>query len=364
MAGVTLAQVAARAGVSQPTASRVLNGSSRTPAPHVVEAVRKAADELGYIVNAQAQALVRSTSGLLGLVVHDIADPYFSVVAAGVQEAAHAHGRHLMLAVTMQDPSQELAAAQVFIAHRADAIVLTGSRWTGRQAAPIQRRLEADLGRYVEAGGHVSVIGEPVPGAHAVVPENRRAATSLARALVAEGGRDFIVLSGPPDLVTAVERTRGFVSGLAKEGIQPRAVVSGGFTRDGGFEAMQEAMALVKNPGPASPCVFAVTDVMALGAVAALRDAQLVVPDDVRVAGFDDIPTLRDHSPGLTTVRLPLKQMGVDAAEFALGERQEQPVVRRVKGEVVLRESTRLHRLAAEGAARGVGATASTPATE
>lgn len=348
MAGVTLAQVAARAGVSQPTASRVLNGSSRTPAPHVVEAVRRAADELGYIANAQAQALARSSSGLLGLLVQDIADPYFSVVAAGVQGAAGAHGRHLMLAVTLRDPELELTAAQVFIAHRADAIVLTGSQWMNPPAAAIRKRLQADLRRYTEAGGHVSVVGKPVPHAHAVVPENRLGAADLARALVAEGAREFIVLSGPRKLSTAAERTRGFLDGLAGSMIRPSAVVHGDFTRDGGYDAMQASIGLIKNNTAAPLCVFAVTDVMALGAMAALREAGVVVPDDVWVAGFDDIPTLRDHSPTLTTVRLPLQAMGRDAAEFALAQSQAKPIIKRVAGEVVLRASTGLQPVPAE----------------
>ena len=88
VAGVTLTDEALRAGVSQPTASRVLNGSSRRPSPAVVEAVRRAAEELGYIFNAQARALARSQTGLVGLVVHDITDPYFSTIAAGVQGEA------------------------------------------------------------------------------------------------------------------------------------------------------------------------------------------------------------------------------------------------------------------------------------
>src|SRR5690349_15573756 len=92
---VTLTDVARHAGVSQPTASRVLNGSSRKPAPDVVDAVRKAAAELGYIPNAQAQALARSSTGLLGLIVHDIADPYFSTIVSGVQESASAQHRQM-----------------------------------------------------------------------------------------------------------------------------------------------------------------------------------------------------------------------------------------------------------------------------
>src|SRR6476646_2990466 len=131
---VTLTDVAVRAGVSQPTASRVLNGSLRKPAQHIVDAVRKAADELGYTPNAQAQALARASTGLLGLVVHDIADPYFSMVASGVQRAASARGRQMLLAVSSRDPDTELACVASFVAHRTEMIIVVGSRSTSPPA--------------------------------------------------------------------------------------------------------------------------------------------------------------------------------------------------------------------------------------
>lgn len=341
MGAVTLADVAALAGVSQPTASRVLNGSTRKPAAHVVEAVRKAADELGYIANAQAQALARAASGLLGLVVQDIADPYFSVIAAGVQETADEERRQLMLAVTARSPERELAAVQTFIAHRADAIVLAGSRWSSRRATRLRNQLKADLARFAATGGRVAVIGKALPGTHAVVPENRRGAAALAQALAAHGATDFFVAAGPSQLTTAVDRTAGFVGALAADGIESRAVVHCDLTRDGGYAAAIEVLNREETrSGTRAPVIFAVTDVMALGAMAAIRDAGLRIPDDVQVAGFDDIPTLRDHTPGLTTVRLPLHDMGRRAATYALLSKGPELLTHRVSGEVVLREST------------------------
>jgi LacI family transcriptional regulator len=337
---VTLADVAARAGVSQPTASRVLNGSARKPGQSVVAAVRKAADELGYIANAQAQALARSTSGLLGLIVQDIADPYFSSIVAGVQQVAETHRRQVMLAVTMRSLERELIALQTFIAHRADAIVLAGSQWSDRTQPAVGVRLKADLARYIASGGHAAVVGAPLPSAHAVVPRNRHGAAALARALVAEGARDFVVLGGPPDVGTARDRVAGFTAALSEAGISPRAVIVSEFDRDGGYAAAKEAVPEVRRSAGASPCVFAVTDVMALGAMAAFREAGLGIPHDIQVAGFDDIPTLRDHTPALTTVRLPLEDMGRRAAELALDAHRPRPVTARVTGEVLLRGST------------------------
>lgn len=339
MSAVTLTDVARRAGVSQPTASRVLNGSTRTPAPHVVEAVRRAAEELGYVPNAQAQALARSATGLLGLLVHDIADPYFSAIASGVQRAAAGQRRQVMLAVTSRSPVQELAGVEAFMAHRTDAIVMVGSRWTTPEAAAVADRMNVVLTRYKVNGGRLTVIGQPIPGASAVVPDNEGAAAALADALVASGLRDFVVLGGPVGLLTATERVTGFTAALAEHGLRPRAVQHGEFTRDGGYAA---ARALVTDVLPADVphCVFAVNDVMAVGAMTALREAGLRIPEDAQVAGFDDIPTLRDHHPGLTTVRLPLQDMGEQAVALALGGNANRSRIRKVSGQVVLRAST------------------------
>ena len=341
MAAVTLTDVAVRAGVSQPTASRVLNGSARKPAAHVVEAVRRAAQELGYVPNAQAQALARSTTGLLGLVVHDISDPYFSAIASGVQRAAAALDRQMMLTATLLRPSHEVDAVEAFISHRTDAIVMVGSRWMTEEGLAAAERLDTDLARYTRNGGRVAVVGQAIPHAHAVIPDNRGGAKALADSLVASGLREFIVLSGPAALTTAADRTAGFLSALDAHGLSPRGVVPGAFTRDGGYAAARQALADLSSPSDLPVCLFAANDVMALGAMTAMREQGISVPGDVQIAGFDDIPTLRDHSPSLTTVRLPLQAMGERAVELALaGPANGEHRIESISGEVVLREST------------------------
>jgi LacI family transcriptional regulator len=340
---VTLKDVAMLAGVSQPTASRVLNGSTRRPTPAVVEAVRRAADELGYISNAQAQALARSQTGLIGLVVHDIADPYFSTVAAGVQAEASQRDRQVLLATTLRSTEQEIRAVNAFIGYRTDAIVLVGSRVQTDDGRRDQERLTYLLDRYRNLGGRIAVIGQPLPGTHTITPDNRAGAAALAKALLAEAPREFVVLSGPPKLATAVDRTAGFVRELRRTGSKPLAVVPGEFTRDGGYEAARQVIeSLDLKPGR-DVCVFAVNDVMALGAMAAFRAGRLRIPQDVQVAGFDDIPTLRDHDPGLTTFALPLQEMGRRAIEMALASDTGAQSVTRATGRVIMRESTKPH---------------------
>ncbi|CAN3128404.1 LacI family DNA-binding transcriptional regulator [Mycobacterium sp. smrl_JER01] len=340
MAAVTLQDVAARAGVSQATASRVLNGSARIPGEGVADRVRTAARELGYVPNAQAQALARASTGLLGLIVHDIADPYFSSIVRGVQAAARTARKQVLLASTDRDFDIEREAVSTFIAHRADAIVLAGSRQSGH----LDRELEAEFGRYRANGGRVVVIGQPLAFGGAVEPENHFASAELADALMMSGHTRFAVIGGPANIRTAVDRRNGFVEALGRHGLTPLVEVSGSFTRDGGHAAARRlAAALQLTPGSgAEPvCVFAVTDVMAIGAIAAWREHGLAVPRDVCVAGFDDIPTLRDHTPSLSTVALPLEQIGSRAVDLAL-RTDADDLRERVPGQVVLRDSTRL----------------------
>ena len=342
MAAVTLHDVALRAGVSQATASRVLNGSNRVPGVGVADRVRTAARELGYVPNAQAQALARASTGLLGLIVHDIADPYFSEIARGVQVAARTACKQVLLAGTDRDVDLERESVSTFIAHRADAIILVGSR----QSGDLDRELEAEFGRYRANGGRMVVVGQPLAFGGAVEPENRFASAELADALVSTGHRRFAVIGGPGNIRTAVDRRNGFVEALGRHGLTPLVEVSGSFTRDGGFTAARRlATALELGPGtPDNPvCVFAVTDVMAIGAIAAWREMGLSVPTDLCIAGFDDIPTLRDHTPSLTTVALPLQQIGTRAVELALcPDRNIDDLRERVAGRIVLRDSTRL----------------------
>ncbi|MBV2365048.1 LacI family DNA-binding transcriptional regulator [Streptomonospora nanhaiensis] len=333
---VTLEQVARHAGVSLATASRVLNGSTRQVGRTLRDRVTASAHELGYLANASAQTLARNTSSLVGLIVHDIADPYFSSIASGVTRAAEDEGLVVVLGTTGRTPQRELELLATLRSHRARAVVLAGSRTVEEETT---RRLADEIATFTGRGGRIACVSQEGLPADTVVPDNRNGAAELARHLIGLGHRRFALLAGPTNLRTARDRLDGFHAALSAAGIEldPRNVVHGAFTRDGGYESTRRLLAA----GTDATCLFAVNDVMATGAMAALRDAGLHVPRDLSVAGFDDIPTLRDLTPGLTTVRLPLEWMGEEAARLALREdADEEPRTVAVSGEVVVREST------------------------
>ena len=332
---ITLEDVARLAGVSMATASRVLSKSPRVVRPELRDKVLAAAARLSYTPNPHARALARSASDLVGLVVHDIADPYFSSIAAGVTRVAEEQGAMVLLGTTLREAEREIEYVAMLRAQRARAVILVGSRSTDTE---MTERLSAELTAFQANGGRVACVSQARLGVPTVEPDNRAGAHRLARALVELGHRRFAVLAGPPALLTARDRLEGFRAGLEESGGIAEDVIEGPFTRDGGHSAALELL----DRGTSATCVFAVNDVMAVGAVAALRERDVAVPDDMSLAGFDDIATLRDTIPALTTVRLPLEEMGEQAARMTLvpdPETETGPLI--VPGEVILRTSTR-----------------------
>jgi LacI family transcriptional regulator len=355
VAASTLTEVARLAGVSPATASRVLNGSARTPGKDIAERVRQAADSLGYIPNAQAQGLAKSSSGLIGLIVHDIADPYFAAIARGVQDAAREQRKMVLLATTGGGPAEEKEAVAAFAARRADSIVIAGSRSCRTEDQEGNAQLAAELDRYCRNGGRVAVVGHAVVGAtalegyHVVEVPNQELAGRLATELAPGWDGDFVIIGGPEGLYTSDDRIRGFQDGLAWAGRRPAVVLRSAFNRAGGYEAGLQLAARIKAASAADSaapkmCIFAVNDVMAIGAAAALRSEGLRIPRDASIAGFDDIETLRDFRPALSTVRLPLEDIGRLATRATrprpAGEDQEAGPDEAVTGEVTLRRST------------------------
>jgi len=336
---VNLQDIADHAGVSLATASRVLGNGSRRVGEELIERVTRAATELGYSANLPARTVATGHSNIVGVLVHDISDPYFSTIAVAVARRADQHAAIVSIGNAFGDAGREHAYVSMMRSMRARAVVIAGSRSDNHNS---HQALRDELEAFERGGGRAVCIGQPLLGIDTVAPENEVGAQALATTLVAAGHRSFAVLAGPPHLHTAQDRLRGFRAGLEQAGItlQERDVITGEFNRDGGYEALAT---LLSRGAPLPRCVFAVNDVMAVGALACLHTAGLDVPGDVAVAGFDDIVTLRDVSPRLTTVRLPLELMGEMVGRLALDQEQDEaPRLLRVPGEVILRESTAL----------------------
>lgn len=330
----TLDDVARAAGVSLATASRVLNGSTRKVAESYRERVEAAAAELGYTANLSAQATARGTSGIIALLVADIADPYFGQLASGVARGADEAGLIVTIAITERDPQREVRLVRALRGQRPRGLILAASRTDGPDAVGLQAELDA----FARMGGRVVALGPAGSDIRSVTIDNRGGSHSLGAELAALGYRDAIIVGAAEGIRTSDDRIAGFTEGFTSGGGSIREVRRGDFTRDAGYAAAQELLAAGI---PAGTLIFGISDVVAIGIMSAVRDAGRAVGDDIAVAGFDDIATGRDIRPGLTTVRVPLEDLGYRALHAALEAEwdAEQPTV---PLDVIVRGSTPL----------------------
>ena len=329
-----LRDVAQRAGVSVATASRVLSGNADGVAQPRREAVLTAARMLHYVPNAHAQALARAGTTQIGAILHDVSDPYFSEIIRGIQRAAVEADRLVTVCNSYRDTERELAYVQLLRSQRVGAIILTGS---GLDDRIYSEQLAGQITAFTASGGRAVFIGRHHVAGDAVLPDNVGGARALAKALIEMGHRKFAVISGPQMLTTTRDRMDGFTAGLAEAGVtlDPDAVVPGDFSREGGIAGMTRLLDAEID----ATCVFALNDAMALGALRVLRGHGIDVPGTMSVVGFDDIPQALDTNPTLTTVRVPLVEMGSLAMQLALEPATDELRVRHTRSDVVLRES-------------------------
>jgi LacI family transcriptional regulator len=310
----TLEDVADAAGVSLATASRVLNGSARVVGEPHRRRVEEAAARLGYTANLSAQATARGTSAVVALLVADIVDPYFGLIAAGVARGADEAGLIVTIAVTDRDPDRELRLVRALRGQRPRAVIFAAS---SGPAAARSGELANELDAIEAIGGRIVSLADTGAGRASVVVDNRDGARRLAASLSARGYRRAIILAAEEGLRASDERVLGFSEGFTAGGGHVTSVRHGAFSRDAGAAAMRAALDGRPSRGTV---VFGVSDVVAIGAMSALRDAGWEPGRDIGVAGFDDIPTADDVTPALTTVRVPLEDVGYRALRVALGD--------------------------------------------
>jgi LacI family transcriptional regulator, galactose operon repressor len=332
---VTLAHVAERAQVSLATASRVLNGSERTVGEELRERVLGAARELRYASHGPAQALARATTSIVGLIVHDVRDPYFAAIAAGAIQVARDDDLMVMLASTFRDPELELDYLERLRVQRARAVLLAGS---GNTSRTFTQRLGDSARAFEDGGGRIACVSHHGVSMDAVLLDNKQGGRDVTQHLLDLGHRDIGVISGPPQLLTVRQRLEGVTEALADAGIElpESAIVPGNFSRDGG----RDAAAQLLEQAPKITAIFALNDLMARGALMTLESRGYTVPDDISVAGFDDLPVAEDTKPQLTTLHLPLEDIGARAMRMVLEPASDKRRTERIVGELVHRQST------------------------
>lgn len=312
----TLTDVARLAGVSVPTASRVLNGGVRgkqSGSPDLRKRVGDAARALGYSVNPAAQATKDGRARTVALIVSDIEDFGSATMISGTMHAAEKRGVSVAVRTTLDDPQRELELLTQLRGERHQAVIVATGRTTDvhREGA-----LAVQLETLREHGSRIVIIGDSSLTFPSVTVDNRTAATALARGLVAAGRRRFAILSSPEIEITGRDRTLGFLDGLSAAGIAvaEQDVVRRAFSRDGGHSAIDALADRLDR----FDVIAAMSDAMAVGAIARLRELGVSAPTDVEVTGFDHVPMLSDVLPDFSTVEVPLEAFGEAALSLAL----------------------------------------------
>ena len=303
-ARATIADVAARSGVSTATVSRVLSGA--VPAREATrERVLSAARDLDYRPSGVARALKRAETRTIGLLITDIGNPFFPQIVRAVEDEAHARGLGVVLCNASDDPSRELAYLELLLERRVDGLIVASARTTRRLAT----LLESVPMPVVLV--NAATRGSSLPG---ITTAHRRGARLAAEHLLALGHRRIAHISAPFRHAAAARlRLAGVTDALVAAGIDPSSllVVDGDEHVEGGARAME--VLLSERDVPSG--VLCYNDLTAVGAVRGARAAGLRVPQDISIVGFDDIELASWTDPPLTTVRQPTEAMGRWAVE-------------------------------------------------
>lgn len=334
MASIT--EVARLAGVSIATASRVIGATDYPVSPGTRQRVLDAAQALDYVPNALARGLLKSQVAIVGVIVHDITDPYFSEVVRGVEDAA-APGEYLVITCSSdRNPERENAYVRLLRSMRAAAVIFAGSGMDDPDR-------NAELGRHlaeIRANGAAVVHLSPHAfGAPEVGVDNAAGIAAMVAALAGLGHRQIAFLAGPTTLYVARERLAGYRQGLDDVGIvaDERIVLHTTFDREGGSRGVDALLA----SGIPFTAVCCANDLLALGVLGRLAELGIKVPDEISVAGFDDISVAGMTAPPLSTVRLPLRELGRRGFEYAIRQLAgELPGAEVLPTDVILRGST------------------------
>ncbi len=301
---VTIRDVARAAGVSVATVSRVLNAkASVTEATR--DRVREAIRRLAYVPHGGARSLTTRRTHVIGVVLPEMVGAFFSEVIRGIDRIARPEGYHVLVSGSHSEPAETQAVLRA-LHGRVDGLILM---IPGPGIESLSRSLPPQTPVLLLHGA--GETGRPT-----LRVDNRRGARLAVEHLLDLGHRRIALVGGPEGNADAIERRAGYREALAGRGIapDPELELAGDFREESGFAAAARLASLAPRPS----AVFAANDAMAIGCLAGLRSTGLDVPSDLSLVGFDDVPNARYLAPALTTVRVPIAEIGSRAMERML----------------------------------------------
>ena len=302
----TIRDVAREARVSVATVSRALNDSGPVR-NDTRQRVHDAAEYLRFTPHGAARSLITSRTNTLGVLLPDLYGEFFSEIIRGIDRGAQRAGYQVLLS-SARNARDEIHGAFRAMYGRVDGLIL--------MAPDIEL---AEMFAQRRDGTPIVFINSPVESADArvITIDNHGGAHQMVRHLIREGHERIAIIRGADGNHDALERLRGYRDALDDSGLRrdPRFELDGDFTESAGYRSARLALQLQPRP----TAIFAANDAMAIGAISALREDGLGVPDDIAVAGFDDIPIARYVSPPLSSVHVPIAQLGERAMDLLLG---------------------------------------------
>ena len=300
---VNIRDVAKRAGVSAITVSRAMNNSGAVN-PATRERINKAIEDLHYVPNTMARSFRSKQTCLLALVLPDVTNPFWTTIARGVEDTASRNGFQVIFCNTDESPEKEANHLNVLLQRRVDGIILAPTTDDKSELLPLKQHTMPCvlIDRRVEGSKCDTVVSNGYDGA-----------LKITQHLIELGHRRIAIVAGPDVLSTGQERLEGYRRALQNSGVPLNEdyIVHGNYSEASGHHLVK--LLLERNPRPTA--IFAGNNFMAVGALHALREARLRIPEDVALVGFDDIPQGSLISPALTVVSQPAYEMGVAAAE-------------------------------------------------
>lgn len=327
----TMKDVARAAQVSIATVSATLTGSSYV-SPHLRQRVLDAVETLGYEPNSIASGLKRGKTSLIGLIVPDITNPFFTELVHHVQRDAGGSGHSVLLGVSDRDVEREASLLRLMRSHQAAGTILCPT--CPEDSYPT---LQAMLGRMKLVAVDNAPAGLAVD---TVVLDNGRAAALATRHILELGHRRVATIAGPAHQLPGRERLQGFLATMRASGLEvgPEYIRHGDFRQDTAFAACSELLA--RRPLPTA--IFVANNHMLIGVMQAVAAAGLVVPRDISIASIDDFPWAAAFVPALTTIRQPIEAMATDALRLLrarMAGANEEPQRRVLAPELVIRAS-------------------------
>jgi LacI family transcriptional regulator len=301
----TIKDVAAAADVSVATVSRVLNGSDRVR-EKTRQRVLDAARNLNYVPNETARSLIRRRTQTLGVLLPDMHGEFFARVIQGLDKTARTYDHHLLVSSFHSEEDEARTVVRAMLG-RVDGLIIM---WPA-----LGSRLFADF-----LPEELPMVLLMVSGESTTFPalsvDNRGGARAAVEHLLDHGHRRIAILTGPSQNRDAQQRLAGYRAALHESGVEhdPQLEIAGDFRQESGHQAVAQLLAL----DPLPTALFASNDSMAIGALNALRDAGIRVPEEMAVIGFDDIPSAQYMNPSLSTVHVPIYELGTRAVELVI----------------------------------------------